>query len=362
MQLIWIAAGFTLANPTEDQAEGLRRLLAQDSPHIITVASGSMGTGKTSTVINLAAALARGGKDVLIIDENAGATNLAGTLGLSAHRDLLDVIRRDKALDEVIISGPDGIRLLPAGRGTPVLGKLGSHDQTHLIDCFGDFAQPTDVVLIDAAPGRASRMLSLTLSDHEIVVVVSPEPASITAAYALIKHISGDCGVQRFRVLVNRVGIEAEAQLIFDNMAGVAHRYLAVSLDFMGFIPPDDKLRQSNRRGRSVIEMFPDAISAAAFRHAAESLDHWPLSEDVSNESNESKSKGLGGFMQCLIQSSQNQRQRAGNNGGQSGSIRQGASNSKSPARHDDHSSPIRQINRNDTVGKNPKGPMVRHV
>lgn len=352
-----------MANPTEDQAEGLRRLLAQDSPHIITVASGSMGAGKTSAVINLAIALARRGKDVLVIDENAGANNLAGTLGLSAHRDLLDVIRRDKALDEVIISGPDGIRLLPAGRGMPVLGKLGSHDQTHLIDCFGDFDQPTEVVLIDAAPGRASRMLSLNFSDHEIVVVVSPEPASITAAYALIKHISGDCGVRRFRVLVNRVGIEAEAQLIFDNMAGVALRYLAVSLDFMGFIPPDDKLRQSNRRGRSVIEVFPDAISAAAFRHAAESLNHWSRSEDESNESNESKSKGLGSFMQCLMQSSQNQRQRATNNGGNhGGSIRQSASNSNHSAKHGNHSSPIRQTNRNDTVAKNPKGPMVRHV
>ena len=83
-----------LANPTEDQAEGLRRLLAQDSLHIITVVSGSVGAGKTSTVINLAAALAHNGKDVLVIDENAGANNLAGTLGLSAHRDLLDVIRR----------------------------------------------------------------------------------------------------------------------------------------------------------------------------------------------------------------------------------------------------------------------------
>ena len=349
-----------MANPIEDQAEGLRRLLAQDCLHIITIASGSMDAGKTSTVINLAAALARSGKDVLVIDENAGANNLAGTLGLSAHRDLLDVIRRDKALDEVIISGPDGIRLLPAGRGMPVLGKLGSHDQTHLVDCFGDFAPPTEVVLIDAAPGRASQMLSLTHSDHEIVVVVSPEPASITAAYALIKHISGDCGIQQFRVLVNRVGVEAEAQLIFDNMAGVAHRYLAVSLDFMGFIPPDDKLRQSNRRGRSVIEVFPDAISAAAFRRAAESLNHWSRSE---NEGNENKGKGLGDFMQCLIQSSQSQRQRTGNHdGNQGGSIRQSASSSNNPVRQGGHSSPISQINRNKTVAKSPKGPVVRHV
>ncbi|PTR09001.1 flagellar biosynthesis protein FlhG [Nitrosospira sp. Nsp5] len=347
-----------LANPTEDQAEGLRRLLAQDSPHIITVVSGSVGAGKTSTVINLAAALARNGKDVLVIDENAGATNLAGTLGLSAHRDLLDVIRRDKTLDEVIISGPDGIRLLPAGRGMPVLGKLGLPDQTHLINCFDGFSQPMDVLLIDAAPGRISRMLSLALSSHEIVVVVSPEPASITAAYALIKHISGDHGIQRFSVLLNRTVIETEAQMIFDNMAGVASRYLAVSLDFMGFIPPDDKLRQSNRRGHSVIEAFPAAISATAFRRAAEALTHGPRCEGEGNESNE---KGLGGFMQCLMQGSQSQRQHASNNGGnQDGSIKQSASNH--PVKQGDRSSPVRQINRNNIAAKGPKGPVVRHV
>lgn len=353
-----------MANPTEDQAEGLRRLLVQDSPHIITVASGSMGAGKTSTVINLAVALARNGKDVLVIDENAGASNLAGTLGLSAHRDLLDVIRRDKTLDEVIISGPEGFRLLPAGRGMQMLGKLGSHDQTYLIDCFGGFAQPTDVVLIDAAPGHISPLLSLTLSRHEIVVVVSPEPGSITAAYALIKHISGDNDIQRFRILVNKVSVEAEAQVIFDNMAGVASRYLAVSLDFMGFIPPDDKLRQSNRRGRSVIELFPAAVSAAAFRRAVESLTCWSHCEGEDNESkskSKSKSKELGGFMQCLIQGSQSQRQRASNDGSnQSRLVRQSIRNN--PIRQGDRSSPIGQANPKNIAAKGSKGPVVRRV
>lgn len=349
-----------MANPTEDQAEGLRRLLVQDSPHIITVASGSMGVGKTSTVINLAVALARNGKDVLVIDENAGANNLTDTLGLAARRDLLDVIRRDKTLDEVIISGPEGFRLLPAGRGMQMLGKLGSHDQTYLIDCFGGSAQPTDVVLIDVAPGQISPLLSLTLSSHEMVVVVSPEPSSITAAYALIKHISGDNDMQRFRILVNKVSVEAEAQLIFDNMAGVASRHLAVSLDFMGFIPPDDKLRQSNRRGRSVIELFPAAVSAAAFRRAVESLTCWSHCEGEDNES-KSKSKELGSFMQCLIQGSQSQRLRAGNDGGnQSGLVRQSIRNN--PIRQGDHSSPIGQTNRKNIAAKGSKGPVVRRV
>jgi flagellar biosynthesis protein FlhG len=286
-----------LANPIHDQAEGLRRLLVQDNDfRAVTVISGSAGTGKTTAVINLATALAQSGKKVLIIDENAGASNLGGTLGLSAHRDLLDVVRRDMSLDKVLIHHPDGYSILPAGRGMRVLGKLNPDDQSHLIDSFGNVTPPMDVVLVDAAAGSTSRLLLLAFPCHEIVVLVSSQPASITTAYALIKHISGNSGSHRFRVLVNKVGDETEAKKIFDNMARVASRYLSVSLDFIGLIPPDDKLRQSIRRGRAVTNSFPASASAIAFGRAAELL----VNRTPGNGENEERNGGMRGFMQSL--------------------------------------------------------------
>ncbi len=180
-----------MAEQIHDQADGLRRLLMPDFVRVITVTSGSAAAGKTTTVISLAAALAHAGKKVLVIDENVGASNVCATLGLNAHRDLLDVIRRDKTLDEVIVSSREGLRVLPAGRGMMVLEKLSAGDKAHLTSSFAHIDGPVDVILIDSAPGRDSRSLPLALSSHEIVVVVSPDPASITAAYALIKHISG---------------------------------------------------------------------------------------------------------------------------------------------------------------------------
>ncbi|MDE2365429.1 MAG: AAA family ATPase [Betaproteobacteria bacterium] len=291
-----------MTDPIRDQAEGLRRLLMQDFVRIVTITSGNAGTGKTTTVINLAAFLAQNGKNVLVIDENIGANNLAATLGLSSQRDLLDVIRRDKLLDQVLVACGEGLQILPAGRGMRVLDKLTAGDQAHLIGCFADLDQPMDVVLIDAAPGRSSRLLPLDFAGHELLVVVSPEPASITSAYALIKHIkSQHHHRQRFHVLVNKAGAEAEARVIFDNMASAAMRYLEVSLDFLGFIPPDGKLCL----GRAVAEAFPAAVSAAAFRCAAESLTNWPTQKG--------ESRRLERFMQCLLQSNQgNQGSRAG--------------------------------------------------
>jgi flagellar biosynthesis protein FlhG len=292
-----------LANLIQDQAEGLRRLVQDNNLHVATVISGSAGTGKTIAVINLATALVRSGKKVLIIDENAGASNLGGTLGLSAHRDLLDVIRRDMTLDKVLIQHPDGFSILPAGRGMRVLDKINADDQSHLVESFASVAPPMDVVLVDAAPGRASRLLSLAFPCHEIVVLVSSQAASITTAYALIKHMSANSansGNQRFRVLVNKVGDETEARKIFDNMARAASRYLSVSLDFIGFIPPDDKLRQSIRRGRAVMDLFPASASAIAFGRAAESLVDWTGGGDSGG--------GMRGFMQSLTRLHQDSR------------------------------------------------------
>ena len=271
-----------------------------DFVRVITVTSGSAAAGKTTTVISLAAALAHAGKKVLIIDENVGAGNVCATLGLNAHRDLLDVIRRDKTLDEVIVASRDGIRVLPAGRGMMVLEKLSADDKAHLTSSFGNIDGPVDVILIDSAPGRDSRSLPLALSSHEIVVVVSPDPGSITAAYALMKHISGHHESKRhYHILFNKTAREGDARKIFENMESVAKRYLAVTLQLLGFLPYDAK----HCLGRGLAEARPDTLSGGVFRLAAESLINLPCQEG--------EGPGLERFMQSLLQGNQNGRRNA---------------------------------------------------
>src|SRR5690348_15615698 len=176
-----------------------------DTVRIVSVISGGAGAGKTTAVINLAAILALDGKNVLVIDENAGASNVCATLGLSAHRDLLDIIRRDKSLDQVLISAQQGFQILPSGRGMRVLDKLSAGEQAHLISCFAHITLPMDIVLIDTAPGRSSRLLPLDFAGHELLVVLSPEPASITSAYSLIKHVHSHYpDKERFHILINK--------------------------------------------------------------------------------------------------------------------------------------------------------------
>ena len=285
-----------MARMIGDQAEGLRRMRAIDTVRIITVAGGRSGAGKTSAVINLAAALAINGQHVLVIDENPRHNNVISNLGLKARYDLLHVIKRDKTLEQVILPGPEGISVLPAMRGVQSLARLDHDDEDWLIRCFSRLTRPVDVVLIDTATGGASPVLSSSLASQQVLIVLSAAASSITDAYALIKLMSREYAKRHFLVLLNRVRSEQEASAVFNNISQVARCHLSVVLEFMGCIPRDEKLRRSTQLCRSVVEAFPASIAAAGFRKLAYDLLRCPYPEGDGG--------GVENFMHRLIQSS----------------------------------------------------------
>lgn len=286
-----------MARLTGDQAEGLRRLQASDLVRIVTVVGGRAGVGKTSAVINLAAALARNGKHVLVLDENPRHNNVNANLGLKARYDLLHVINRDKTLEQAILPGPEGISILTAMRGVHSLSTLGHDDQEWLIKSFANLSKPVDVVLVDTtAAGSASHVLSLSLAAQQVLVVLSGTAPSITEAYALIKVMSLEYAKRHFLVLVNKVGSEQEACAIFNNISQVARCRLSVTLDFMGCIPIDEKLSRSTQLCRPVVEAFPASAAATGFRKLADNLLSCPHPGDYVG--------GVENFVERLIRSS----------------------------------------------------------
>lgn len=285
-----------MASLMGDQAEGLRRLRVSDLVRIITVAGGRAGVGKTSAVINLAVALAKNGKHVLVLDENPRHNNVNANLGLKARYDLLHVINRDKTLEQVILPGPEGISVLTAMRGVRSLSTLGHDDQDWLIKSFGNLPKPVDVVLVDTAGDSASHVLSLSLAAQQVLVVLSGTAPSITDAYALIKVMSQEYAKRHFLVLVNKVGSEQEACAIFNNISQVAKCRLSVTLDFMGYIPIDEKLSRSTQLCRPVVEAFPASVAAIGFRKLADNLLSRPRPGDYAG--------GVENFMERLIRSS----------------------------------------------------------
>lgn len=285
-----------MARVNIDQAEGLRRLLASDALRIVTVASATSGVGKTSTVINLAVALARAGREVLILDGSPRRGNVSDTLGINARFDLLDVINRDRTLEQVLMTGPEGISVLPAAHGIARLAGLNRDGQERLIGCFGKLPNPVNVVLVDTAAGNSGKALPASLAAQDVMLVLSRTNSSITDNYALIKTMSLQYAKRHFRILVNKAHSEREARTLFFNMEQAAKRYLSVSLDYIGFIPPDDKLERATALCKPVVEAFPAAPSATGFRRVAAEMMGWSRQAETE--------ESMENFMQRLIQSS----------------------------------------------------------
>ena len=264
----------------QDQAEGLRRMLAPDFVRVIAVASGRAKVGKTTTVLNLAAALANRGKKVLILDEQPRRAQMERALRTPPRHDLAAVIRGKKNLDEIIVDGPPGVRLMPAHDGLRHLAELGAAEQDALALAFGQLASSVDVLLVDPVPGATQTSLSLSLAAQELLLLVSGDPQSITDAYALIKLLARDFAHRRFHVIVTKARGGADAEAIYNNMAQVAGRYLKVQLAYLGYVPLDDEAKQAAKIGRPVVEAFPASPASAAFRALAAHIEQWPYPRD----------------------------------------------------------------------------------
>ncbi len=279
-----------------DQAAGLRRLFGQEQSRIVTFAAGNVGVGKSISVANLAAALARQGKEVLVLDENTG-DNVASLFGVVAPYDLYHVINSERTLAEVLLPVASGVRILPAACAVKKLARLSASQQLALLESFGEMKSPADVILVDASLDHPLGFSPLGLAAHDTVVVISASSASITEAYALIKKVSLGYSRKHFRILVNRVRGAEEAEAIHGNIEQLTRSRGLARLDYAGYVPIDDYLRQASRLCQPVVGLFPEAPAAKAYRNLANDLLHWP--------SPGSEAGGLEYFVQQLLHLSQ---------------------------------------------------------
>jgi len=279
-----------------DQAAGLRRLFGREQSRIVTFTAGSAGVGKSISVANLASALARQGKEVLVLDENKEG-NVASLYGAVARYDLHHVINREKSLSEVLLAVAPGVRILPAARAVKKLGKLNAIQQEALLESICAMERPADVILVDTSLDHPLGFSPLGLAAHDTVVVISATGASITEAYALIKKVSLGYSRKHFRILVNKVRGPDEAEAIHGNIAQVTRSRGLAKLDYAGYVPLDEHLRQASRLCQPIVALFPDAPAAKAYRALAADLLNWP--------SPDSEAGGLEQFVQQLLHLSQ---------------------------------------------------------
>ena len=267
-----------------DQASGLREMINPRPVRAIAVTGGKGGVGKTNVSVNLGVAAAEMGQKVMLLDADLGLANIDVMLGLHPEYDLSHVMRGERTLDEILVEGPAGMKLIPGASGLQSLAELSPAEHTGLIRAFSELAADTELLIVDTAAGISDTVLSFSRAAHEIVVVVCDEPASITDAYAIIKLLNRDYGHRRFQVLANMVRSAQEGRELYNKMCRVTDRYLDVTLGFMGAIPFDENLRKAVRTQRPVVQAFPRSRVAQVFRSLAKKIETWPQPDGANGQ------------------------------------------------------------------------------
>jgi flagellar biosynthesis protein FlhG len=265
-----------------DQASGLRKMQDSQQIKVIAVSGGKGGVGKTNVSLNTAIALAQQGKKVLVLDADLGLANVDVMLGLRVQRNLSHVLSGECELDDIIIEGPAGMNVIPATSGTQSMVDLTPSEHAGLIRAFSDMQTKFDVLIVDTAAGISDMVLSFCRASQDVLLVVCDEPTSITDCYALMKLLSRDHGIFKFKVVANMVRTPKEGQQLFAKLSKVSDRFLDVALELVAVIPFDENIRKSVRKQQAIVEAFPESPASVAFKSLANKLISWPIPHQPS--------------------------------------------------------------------------------
>ena len=257
-----------MASFTNDQAEGLRRMLAGPKPRIISLVSAVGVAEKSGVLLNLASSLTRAGSDVLVLDACVPTNALAQRLGVARAATLIQVARQECGLNQVTQRTSQGFSVATLARENLKQALQDADQARRLATAFGVLAGQCDIMLVDAELDADGSFPVPDMQRGEIVVQVANNAGSITAAYAIIKRLSGLLGRRSFGILVTGAN-QVEARQVYANMAQAASRYMAVPLTATGWVPADVELRKAFDLGRAVVDAFPMAGAAVAFRRLA---------------------------------------------------------------------------------------------
>ncbi len=292
-----------------DQADKLREKVEQlkeqaPSARVITVTSGKGGVGKTSLSVNLALQMQQEGKKVVILDADFGLANVEIMFGIRPQYNLADLIYNEKSIEEIITQGPNGVGFISGGSGVQDLVNLDKEKLQKLIAKLVKLDSLYDVIIIDTGAGIADSVIEFVLSSPEVLLVVTPEPTSITDAYSLLKAVNRKKEFNReqksIKVVANRVSGEEEATEIFDKISVVVSKFLNIQLEYLGYIPTDKQLTNAVVEQKPVTVQYPNCESALRIKEICDKL--------LDRVSEETKKNGIAKVLLNFIKTKKNNR------------------------------------------------------
>lgn len=272
-----MAKSIALSQIKGRQASTLRRVMSlqnsQGTPKVIAVSSGKGGVGKTNLVANLAYALSKKGKRVLVFDADVGLNNIDILLGLAPEYRIGDVLSGKRELEEVLVEGPEGIQVLPASNGWQELTSLDNEQKMMLMEELDRLSVNFDFLLFDTGAGISSNVTYFCSAAHETLLVATTEPTSHTDVYALMKVLYQKHQQKHFRLVVNSVKSEKEALDVYRLLSAVADRYLThVTLEYFGYVVQDPNVPKAVRRQQAFLELYPYAKASLCINDLSDKI------------------------------------------------------------------------------------------
>ncbi len=223
----------------KDDDRNEQMLTEKPGSRVIAVTSGKGGVGKTNFTVNLAIKFAQNGLRVVIIDADLGLANVDVVMGKMSRYNLSDVINSSRNILEILEEGYEGVKFVSGGSGVQELVKLNKTQLVDLLMKLGRLDEEADIILIDTGAGLSENVISFVHAAKEVILLTTPEPTSITDAYALIKTITQRDKNKLIKVVVNRADNAAEAFNILDKLNIVTQKFLGVKLQKLGYILND---------------------------------------------------------------------------------------------------------------------------
>lgn len=279
-----------------DQAQSLRELAqAAGRParraRVVTVTSGKGGVGKTNLSVNLGIALVRQGLRVALIDADLGLANVDILLGIDPPYTLADLLAERRSVEDVLVSGPGGLKILAGGSGVYELASLDSRQLDRFVQALDRLDAAFDVLLIDTGAGVGGHVLRFVSASQEVIVVTTTEPSSLADAYVVIKAMSAQQTEARVFVAVNMAPGRREGEATFRRLETVAQRFLGVQPEFLGVVPRDNAVYDAVHRQVPFVIDNPHMPASRAIDAMARRL----------AGTDEPVARGLGGLLQRLF-------------------------------------------------------------